>query len=96
MKKILFVKLNYIPSTSEVKLCDTRGYIFSSLETMPFEYLESGKIPQEDEEFVVSIHSGSRHLFRCISSYVDKPFIVDGHDAVIYAIWIQRAASNIQ
>ncbi|MBO2629756.1 hypothetical protein I6M46_15960 [Shewanella algae] len=94
MEKVLFVSLSDTQSNSEVKIINAKGYIFSSLKTMPFEHLESGKLPTEGEYFIVSIHHGSRHLYKCISSYVDKPFIVDGHDAVVYAKWIERAAST--
>ena len=94
MEKVLFVVLADIQSNSEVELFNAKGYIFSSLKTMLFEYLESGELPKEGEEFIVSIHQGSRHLYLCISSDVDKPFVVDSHDAVIYAKWIRRAAST--
>ncbi|WP_069477851.1 hypothetical protein [Sulfurospirillum halorespirans] len=94
MEKVLFVSLSDIQSNSEVELFNSKGYIFSYLKTMPFEHLESGKLPKEGENFIVSIHYGSRHLYKCINSYIDKPFVVDGHDAVVYAKWIKRVASN--
>ncbi len=92
MEKILFVSLADIQSNSdsEVELFNEKGYNFSSLETMPFEHLESDKLPEKGERFIVSIHDGSKHVYKCISSYVDKPFIVDGHGAVVFAKLIKR------
>ncbi|MDR8523177.1 hypothetical protein [Shewanella fidelis] len=94
MEKVLFVTLANIESTSDVEIFNSKGYIFSNLKTMPFEHLENEQLPKEGEEFIVSIHHGSRHLYKCISSYVDKPFVVDGHDAVVYAKWIKREAGT--
>lgn len=93
MKKILFVTLSDIQSNSKQEIVQ-KGYVFSSLKTMPFEYLCSGQLPREGETFIVTDNYSSRHLYKCISSYVDKPFVVDGHDAVVYAKWIERAISN--
>ncbi|MEC6816984.1 hypothetical protein VXS05_18365 [Photobacterium toruni] len=94
MEKVLFVTLANIESTSDVEIFNSKGYLFSNLKTMSFEYFENEQLPKEGEEFIISIHHDSRHLYKCISSYVDKPFVVDGHDAVVYAKWIKREAST--
>ena len=90
MDKILFVELTDISSKPDIDFISDR-YIFESLKTMHFKDLESRSLPKRGENFIVSIHHGSRHTYKCINCHTDKTKTIDGYDAVVYAKWLGRA-----